>query len=352
MNRKDEHVSLAKAFHNKQENEFDAIRIVHNALPQSALANVDLSTNVAGFSLTSPFYINAMTGGSEKTKKINHDLAVIAKSANLMIATGSVSAALKDPSLIDSYTIMRDVYPEGKILANVGAGTSLEKAKQAVDLFHADALQIHLNAPQELVMPEGDRDFTHWKELIKEITQELSVPVIIKEVGFGMTRETIDELATLGIKTIDISGRSGTSFTQIENARRKKRELSYLTDWGQSTVTSLLEANETNETIEVLASGGIRNAYDIFKALCLGARAVGVSGTVLNHYMTYGLEETVHLMAQWQEELRLLYTMVGAVKTTDLQKQSLIFSGPIKDWCEARGIPLIKYGNRSKKMNE
>lgn len=118
---------------------------------------------------------------------------------------------------------MRDVYPEGKILANVGAGTSLARAKEAIELFQADALQLHLNAPQELVMPEGDRDFSNWKELIKEISEGISVPLIVKEVGFGMTRETIDELAELGVQTIDISGRSGTSFTQIENARRKKR---------------------------------------------------------------------------------------------------------------------------------
>lgn len=263
-----------------------------------------------------------------------------------MIATGSVSAALKDPSVADSYTIMRDVYPEGKILANVGAGTSVARAKEAVQLFNADALQIHLNAPQELVMPEGDRDFSQWKELISEIQQTLDVPVIVKEVGFGMTRETIIELAELGIRTIDVSGRSGTSFTQIENARRKKRELAYLTDWGQSTVSSLLEANEANTNVEIIASGGIRNAYDIFKALCLGANAVGISGTILTHYMTYGVEETIALMAQWQEELRMLYTMVGATKTSDLTKQSLILSGPVKEWCEARDIPLSKYGRR------
>ena len=109
MNRKDEHVSLAKAFHNKQINEFDFVRLVHRPLPQSKVAEVSLKTEVAGFTLSSPFYINAMTGGSEKTKKINHDLAQIAKRAGLMIATGSVSAALKDPSLADSYTVMRDV---------------------------------------------------------------------------------------------------------------------------------------------------------------------------------------------------------------------------------------------------
>lgn len=346
MNRKDEHVSLAKAFHNKQKNEFDAVHLIHNALPQLATTDVDLSTTVAGFTLTSPFYINAITGGSEKTKKINRDLAIVARETDLMIATGSVSAALKDSSLADSYTVMREEYPEGKILANIGAGTSVEKAQEAIQLFHADALQIHLNAPQELVMPEGDRDFSNWLELIQEIQQTIAVPLIVKEVGFGMTRETIEQLAQTGVKTIDVSGRGGTSFTQIENARREKRELTYLTDWGQSTVTSLLEAHEANATVDILASGGIRSAYDIFKALCLGAQAVGTSGTVLTHLMNHGVEETILLIKQWQEELRLLYTLVGARTTNELKYQSLIFSGAVKDWCEAREISLVKYGRR------
>ena len=311
-----------------------------------SVSEVTLQTTVAGLNLAYPFYINAMTGGSEKTKKINRDLALIAKETNLMIATGSVSAALKDPSLADTYTIMREVYPEGKILANIGAGTSLERAKEAIMLFHADALQIHLNAPQELVMPEGDRDFSNWKELIKTINKEIPVPLIVKEVGFGMTRETIDTLAELGVQTVDISGRSGTSFTQIENARRTKRELNYLSDWGQSTVTSLLEANEAQYQVEILASGGIRHAFDIFKALCLGAKAVGISGTILTYLMDHGVEETVLLIKQWQAELQLLFTMVGAKNIQDLHHQSLIISGTTKDWCEARGISLTKYGNR------
>lgn len=346
MNRKDEHVSLAKAFHNKQKNEFDTVRIVHNALPQLAVSEVSLHTSVAGLDLHYPFYINAMTGGSEKTKKINRELATIAKETDLMIATGSVSAALKDPTLAETYQVMRDVYPNGKILANVGAGTSVIKAKQAIELFEADALQIHLNAPQELVMPEGDRDFSNWKELIQAIREEISVPLIVKEVGFGMTRETIDELAALGVKTIDISGRSGTSFTQIENARRPKRELNYLADWGQSTVTSLLEANEAKYPVEVLASGGIRNAFDIFKALCLGAQAVGISGTVLNSLMSNGVEDTIRLLEDWHDELRLLFTMVGAETIDQLHHHPVILTGATKVWCEARGISLTKYGNR------
>mgnify|MGYP005982603141 CR=1 FL=1 len=347
MNRKDEHVSLAKAFHTAKTNDFDAVKVIHNALPLSKVDTTDIQTELLGFTLSSPFYINAMTGGSKRTKEINQQLAIIAREAGLMIATGSVSAALKDPSLAETYQVMREEYPDGRILANIGAGNTLEAAKKAVELFQADALQIHLNVPQELVMPEGDRDFTNWAETIQEIIASLSVPVIVKEVGFGMTRQTIAQLVELGVKTIDISGQGGTSFTQIENARRPQRELAYLNDWGQSAVISLLEANEVEASFERIASGGIRNAYDIFKALCLGADAVGVSGTILNQLMKNGVDETIQMVKKWQEELQMLYTMVGAKNTNDVQKQSLIFSGSVKDWCQSRDIPLSKYSMRA-----
>ncbi|MGM0125414.1 isopentenyl-diphosphate delta-isomerase, type 2 [Enterococcus sp. AZ194] len=347
MNRKDEHVSLAKAFHKEKTNDFDSVRLVHSSLPEISLKEVDLSTKLFNFTLSSPFYINAMTGGSPKTKEINRQLALIAKETGLLIATGSVSAALKDEQLIDSYRVMREVYPEGKILINIGGGVAVEQAKRAVELFKVDGLQIHLNAPQELVMPEGDRDFNSWLSTIEAINQELNVPILVKEVGFGMTRETIQALLSVGIQTIDVSGQGGTSFTQIENARRKKREFSYLDNWGQSTVVSLLEANELTRNFQKVASGGIRDAYDIFKALCLGADAVGVSGTILNSLLSDGTDKTIELIQHWQEELRVLYTMTGSKTTADLKKQPLILTGYPKDWAQARQIDLSKYGLRN-----
>lgn len=347
MNRKDEHVSLAKAFYKGKPNDFDSIQLIHSSLPELALKEVDLSTKLFDFNLSSPFYINAMTGGSEKTKEINRQLAIVARETDLLIATGSVSAALKDSSLIDSYSVMREEYPEGKILVNIGGGVSVDNAKRAVDLFETDGLQIHLNVPQELVMPEGDRDFRNWLSIIEEINQQMNVPVLVKEVGFGMTRETITALLSTGIQTIDVSGQGGTSFTQIENARRKKREFAYLDDWGQSTVISLLEANELTRNFQKVASGGIRNAYDIFKALCLGADAVGISGTILNSLLSHGTEKTIALVEQWKEELRILYTMTGSQTTADVTKHPLILTGYPKDWCEARMIDPTKYSMRN-----
>lgn len=309
MNRKDEHVSLARAFHQQpKENDFDAVRLIHSSFVTIRPEEIDLSTEILGLQLSAPFYINAMTGGSEKTKKINHDLAIIARETNLMMATGSVSAALKDSTVADSYSVVREVNPDGLILGNMGAGRTSEDAKKIVDLLQADGMQIHVNVPQELVMPEGDRDFHEWPHNIQQTVQQLDIPVIIKEVGFGMTRETIQQFQTLGVKAVDVSGRGGTSFSQIENARRKKRELNYLDDWGQSTVISLLEAQEFDH-LTFLASGGIRDAYDIFKALCLGAKAVGISATILDHLISNGIDATIEMIEDWKSQLQRLYLM-------------------------------------------
>lgn len=346
MNRKDEHVSLARTFHQKpKENDFDDVRLIHSSLVNTRLEEIDLSTEILGLKLSAPFYINAMTGGSEKTKKINHDLAIIARETNLMMATGSVSAALKDPSVVDSYTVVREVNPNGLILGNMGAGRTSDDAKKIVDLLQADGFQIHLNVPQELVMPEGDRDFHEWSKNIAETVQQLAVPVIVKEVGFGMNRETIQQLQVLGVKAVDVSGRGGTSFSQIENARRKKRELNYLDDWGQSTVISLLEAQEIND-LTILASGGIRNAYDIFKALCLGAKAVGISAGILDHLISNGIDATVEMIEDWKIQLRRLYLMTDKATTADLVHNPIILSGAPKEWCEARGIDYKKLALR------
>lgn len=348
MNRKDEHISLAKAFHKDKTNDFDQIRFVHHSFAEIAMDDVDISTSFLDFSFKQPFYINAMTGGSDRAKEINQQLGIIAKETGILVATGSVNAALKNPDLADTYQIIRKENPNGVLLANIGAGLSLEEAKRAVDLFQANGLQIHVNLPQELVMPEGDRDFHGWLDNIEDIVSHLSVPVIVKEVGFGMSSETIEQLVWRGVKAVDVSGQGGTSFTQIENARRKKRELGFLTDWGQSTVLSLLESINWQRDLTVLASGGARQSLDIVKSLSLGAKSVGVAGTILNQLMTHGLEKTIELIQQWEDELKMLYTLLGKQTTTDLTTTDIIFSSEIIRWCESRGIAYQPFAKRSR----
>lgn len=345
MNRKDEHLLLAKALYKKQANDFDDVSFIHQSLVDLIPEEVDLSTEFLGLRLAVPFYINAMTGGSEKTKVYNQQLAIVARETGLMMASGSASAILNDPEVADSFTVIRQENPNGLVLANMGAGKDADAAKKIIDLLQADGLQIHLNVPQELVMPEGDADFKTWRKNIHQVVTTIKQPIIVKEVGFGMSKETLQQLQALGVKAADVSGKGGTSFTQIENARRSKHELSYLNGWGQSTINSLLEAQ--GSALTILASGGVRDAYDIFKALCLGAKAVGISGALLHSLMTVGVDATIELIESWKNQLRMLYTLANKKKTSQLTEVPLLITGNAKVWADARGINLKQIAQRT-----
>ena len=237
--------------------------------------------------MTYPIYINAMTGGSEWTKQINEKLAVVARETGLAMAVGSTHAALRNPKMAESFSIARQTNPEGIIFSNVGADVPVDKAVEAVSLLDAQALQIHVNAPQELVMPEGNREFSTWLDNVAAIVQRVDVPVIIKEVGFGMSKELYKDLIDVGVTYVDVSG--GTNFVTIENERRSNKDMDYLANWGQSTVESLLESSAYQDSLNVFASGGVRTPLDVVKSLALGAKAVGMSRPFLNQVENGGI---------------------------------------------------------------
>ncbi|RDI58931.1 isopentenyl-diphosphate delta-isomerase type 2, partial [Nocardia pseudobrasiliensis] len=163
-NRKDDHLRLAVAQHSRpaEGNDFDSVRFVHHALAGIDRADVNLTTVVAGMRWATPLYINAMSGGSERAGTVNRELAIAAAETGVPIASGSMSAVLRDATVADTYLALRQHNPHGIVMANVNANTAVDQARRAVDLIAADALQIHLNAVQEIVMPEGDRRFAHW----------------------------------------------------------------------------------------------------------------------------------------------------------------------------------------------
>jgi len=333
MNRKDDHIALAA----RQEiltNDFDKVRFVHNALPGVSMNAVDYRTTIAGFDIPVPIYINAMTGGSEKAMTINTKLAEIAASLGIPMALGSASIALKKKETAATFTIVRKHNPDGLIMANIGAGVLLKDAKEAVDLLKADILQLHINAVQEVIMPEGDRDFSQWRENIRSLTKEIDVPVIVKEVGFGMSKATITELKDCGVKIIDLSGKGGTDFAAIENRRRDK-PMPFFNGWGLSTVESLLEARDS-EGIRFLASGGIRNALDVVKALALGADAVGLSrfflDLALNETTEAATEKTMDLL----DEIKSIMTVLGAPSVEALRKTPIVLSDSLLTFVQQR----------------
>ncbi|MBF9314131.1 type 2 isopentenyl-diphosphate Delta-isomerase [Bifidobacteriaceae bacterium NR002] len=357
QHRKDEHMKLADEQYSAYANSgFDSVRFMPNALPQVALEEVDSSVRVfarvnssvfesaaaattqataadspatAAANWRSPLYINAMTGGSVRAQKVNAQLARVAAKTGVAMASGSLSAALRDGALASTFSVIRSENPRGFVMANVSAGTSASDAMRAVSMLQANALQVHLNAAQELVMPEGDRDFRNWLKNIEQIVRECEaarVPVIVKETGCGMTARDVLRLRDVGVRAVDVSGRGGTNFVAIENARRARDGYSYLADWGLTTVESLIDIRKCealkSNPVEIFASGGVRTPLDVVRALALGASAVGVAGEFLHTLMHEGEDALTQQIADWQEQIRVIMALLGCKTVADLREKT------------------------------
>lgn len=369
--RKDEHVRLAEELRELRDagvvrgvsphGVWDDVRFMHHSFPGGSLDGVSLKTSVCGRDWAVPFYINAMTGGSEKTALINADLARAAAATGVAMATGSASPALKDPSLAHSFAVVRENAPDAFLFANVSPEMTVEQARDAVGFLDADALQVHVNPAQELVMPEGDRDFSGWLDRLSDIVDGVDVPVVVKEVGFGLSARSVAEVVARGVRTIDVSGRGGTNFIDIENRRRKKQEYTYLSGWGQTAAECLLDLQAspvtvpggasrdgaaTGEPVQVIASGGVSTPLDVVRALSLGASAVGVSGHFLHVMMTDGLDALIDEITEWIAQVRTLMTLLGAASVAELRQVDVLVTGTTAEFARLRGVDLAALAQR------
>ncbi|EHJ51764.1 type 2 isopentenyl-diphosphate Delta-isomerase [Streptococcus macacae] len=326
-NRKDEHLKHALSYHSPY-NSFDDMELIHHSLPDYDLSDIDLSTHFAGYDFDFPFYINAMTGGSQKGKEINDKLAQVAEACGLLFITGSYSAALTNPNDL-SYQMKHD-RPHLLLATNIGLDKSYQAGLQAVSDLQPLFLQLHVNLMQELLMPEGERTFKNWKKNLAAYVKHLTVPLILKEVGFGMDIKTIALAADLGIRTFDISGRGGTSFAYIEN-KRSGSDRAYLNEWGQTTAQVLLKAQAYCDKVEILASGGIRHPLDMVKALVLGAKAVGLSRTMLALLEKYPVSEVIAIMNGWKEDLRIIMCALNCKTIAELKNADYILYGRLRE---------------------
>lgn len=333
MQRKDDHIkeALKQSF---MPNDFDKIRFAPVLLPETDIESVDISTTYLGKKFKTPIYINAMTGGTEKAKEINDKLSLLAAHFELPMASGSAAIALKDPNALSSFEIIRKNDSNGFILANIGADKSAKDALDVVKIMNASALQIHCNAPQEAVMPEGERNFMGWKDNIKAMMALVDVPVTVKNVGFGMSRTDILMLKNLGVKTIDVAGSGGTNFITIENARRNY-PIDGFKNYGFSTVESLLESEDI-DGIEILASGGVRNAYDVVKALSLGAKAVGLSRFFLTLAIDHTLDEAKEIIQTMLDDIKKITALLGCKSVSDLQNLNKIYDTSLINFLASR----------------
>ncbi|WP_066294696.1 type 2 isopentenyl-diphosphate Delta-isomerase [Bacillus sp. FJAT-29937] len=344
--RKWDHIQLALTTGQKRLSGFEDITFIHQSMPHTSLEQANLNVKIGELSLSSPIFINGMTGGGgEPTFQINRELAMAAKSLGMAMAVGSQMSALKDPSERKSYEVVRKENPEGIIFGNLGSEATVDQAKAAIDMINADALQIHLNVVQELTMPEGDRDFRSALHRIEAIVKAANIPIIVKEVGFGMSRETVQMLRSIGVSAVDVGGFGGTNFARIENERRN-RELSIFNEWGIPTAVSIIEAKENSKDISIIGSGGVQTSLDIAKAIALGAEAVGMAGFVLSILMNNGIEALIEELETIQDEIKVIMTALGASNVTELQQAPLIISGKTHHWLNERNIDTKKYSQR------
>ncbi|HYM50979.1 MAG TPA: type 2 isopentenyl-diphosphate Delta-isomerase [Candidatus Limnocylindrales bacterium] len=289
--RKLEHLrlSLEASVQSTRSAGFERFAFVHNALPEQDLDQVDLSTTFLGRPLRQPFLISSMTGGAKSAGDINRRLALVAQTLGLAFGVGSQRAGLTHKDLRATYQV-RQVAPDVLLFANLGAvqlnyGMRPEQCLEAVEMIGADALVLHLNPLQEALQPEGDHNFRGLLEKIAGVCAALPVPVIVKEVGSGISAEVARRLTSAGVAAIDIAGMGGTSFARVEAFRRERAEDVELalafSEWGIPTARALRSVREAVPDLPIVASGGIRNGLDAAKALAMGASLVGFAHSVL-----------------------------------------------------------------------
>ncbi|AEE91487.1 Isopentenyl-diphosphate delta-isomerase [Tepidanaerobacter acetatoxydans Re1] len=340
--RKKEHIKYSMLLEkNLKRNAFDDIKILHNCLSEININDIDLSTNLQSIKLTSPIIINAMTGGIKEGRTINRELAKIAKKLGLAMAVGSQTIALKNPNSIASFQITREINPDGIIFANLSADSTLKEANQAIEMINADALQIHLNVPQEVMMKEGRKNFTGIVDNIAEIVDNINIPVIVKEVGFGIAKEEAIILAKNGVKIIDIGGSGGTNFIAIENARSKSKAFRHLQDWGIPTPISLIEViDAVGDKVDTISSGGLKNGLDAAKSLALGAKATAFAGYFLYILLKKGPSALEKYILQIEKEIKYVMAMVGTKNFEELQQRPVIIQGKTYHWAKYREINI------------
>ena len=327
-------------------NGLEDVFLVNQSLPELDLEEVDVSFRFGAKTLQIPLIINAITGGHQETACINQALSRVACRAGVAMAVGSQKAALEDKRQRASFSVVRQENPEGVIMANIGASATPEEAEEAIDMIAADALQIHLNVPQELAMPEGERSFRGYLDNIEKIVQRVKVPVIVKEVGFGLSREAAGLLYRRGVKWLDTGGQGGTNFIAIERERGSECLSSEFNYWGIPTAISLLEALSLRLPLKIIASGGIRTSLEIAKCLALGAEMVGIAGYYLRLLLTRSEEVLLEEIQRCREELRAIMLMLGAADLAALRSCPVVIVGRCQEWLRQRGIDTASYARR------
>lgn len=308
-------------------------RFMHRALPEINLSEIDTEVAIFNKTVSVPLLISSMTGGAESAKKINTNLAKAAQKYNIAMGLGSQRAAIEDPSLAHTYQV-RDHAPDIVLFANVGAvqlnyGYGAKECQNAVDMIGADALILHFNVLQEAVQPEGDTNFSKLIDKVKAVVDQVSVPVIAKEVGWGFSPEDIALLNSAGVAAIDVAGSGGTSWSEVEYHRAPTafhaRVARSFANWGIPTAEAIQFAAQNAPDKLIIASGGLRDGIDVAKSIALGARLAGLAGPFLKA-ADVSAEAVEQLIEELSAQIRIAMLCSGA-STIDELSQTPLYIG-------------------------
>lgn len=360
-NRKIEHLKLCanqdveshRDEHNLRRPGFDNITMVHNALPGINIEEIDTSTELLGYKLAFPLLIASMTGGHPETRQVNESLAIAAQEMSIGMGVGSQRAALEDPDLEDTFRVVRDSAPDAFVFGNLGVAQlkeyGVEGVRQAVDMIDANAMAIHLNFLQEAIQPEGDTDATEGLELIKEVCNKLEIPVIVKETGSGISREVAQKLCKAGVSAIDVGGMGGTSWAGVEVYRSQEKGDSMgeslgnlFWDWGIPTAASIIESDVS---VPVIATGGIRTGLDMAKSLAIGASACATALPLVRPAMN-GSQDVKKKLELFMAELKAAMFLTGSATIADLMQAQIVITGRTGEYLKERGFDISRFARR------
>ncbi len=330
-------------------NWFDDVILLHSAASEVSPEEVKLSVNFLGKEISAPLIIEGMTGGHEKAKEINMALAEAVGEAGIPMGLGSQRAALENPSLSSTFKIARDVAPDILIIANLGAShivgpSGLENAEKAVSMVEANAFAVHLNLLQEIIQPEGLSSFKGLLDALTNLVDELDVPVIVKEIGSGISKETAALLEATGVAGIDVAGLGGTNWAIIEGYRGEEGSLSKILartfgKWGIPTPASIIEVVSATERAFIIGSGGVRSGLDALKCIALGANYSGAALPFLRAYYRGGKEAILKLLNRFILEMKTALSLSGASNIEQFRRRKrYLIKGRLLNWMMARGL--------------
>lgn len=341
-NRKAEHLAIVRGDQDTDRNKcyFDRIQLRHRALPEVNLRDVDPSIELYGKQLSFPLLISSMTGGDNQTlRKINRNLAIAAEVTEVAMGVGSQRVMFSHPSARDSFAIRHNA-PQALLFANLGAiqlnnGFGIEECREAVAAVEADALFLHLNPLQEAIQPEGDTNFAGLTARIGEIASDLDVPVVVKEVGAGLSRRDVEGLLDVGVHAVDVAGCGGTSWSRIEARRASDRraQLGILfQDWGIPTPLAVQQLAGL-DNLTLFASGGIRHGIDMVKAIALGASLCGMARNLIEPALE-SPDAVIEVIKGLRREFVTAMFLLGVQSIEDLINRPDLLDVPRDGWAD------------------